>query len=234
MIALTGVLFEYAFRRARFYGVAMVCTMLVAVAAFALAWAFPRWPGDEALLTAIQSWQSPPLTAALGTLTRLGWYPVAAAVSLAVVAVLLWRRLRVDALLFTLAVASALLTHPLKALVSRPRPDMAIVETVPHDMGFPSGHAAFAILLCGALTLLIWQHVEDRWMRWGLTGALTLLVLGVGLSRVYLGVHWPSDVVGGYLFGASVLLPLGLLRSYLLRRLGWPSGEDTTFPKVGI
>ncbi|MDE2842309.1 MAG: phosphatase PAP2 family protein [Chloroflexota bacterium] len=234
MIALIGVLIEYAFRQARFYGAATVCTIPVAVAAFALAWAFPRWPGDEALLTAVQGWQSPPLTAALGTLTRLGWYPVSAAVSLAVVAVLLWRKLRVDALLFALAVASALLTHPLKALVGRPRPEMAIVEPAPHDMGFPSGHAAFAILLCGALIFLTWQHVEDRRLRWGFTAALVLLIVGVGLSRVYLGVHWPSDVVGGYLFGASVLLTLGLLRSYLLRRLGRSSGEDTTFPKVGI
>lgn len=234
MIALTGILIEYAFRRARFHGAALACTIPVTVAAFVLAWVFPRWPGDEALLSMIQSWQSPSLTAVLGTITRLGWYPVSAAVSTVVVMALLWRRLRIDALLFTVAVVSALLTHPLKALIGRPRPDTAIVVPVPHDMGFPSGHAAFAMLLFGMLIWLVWQHVEDRRAKWGLTGALTLLILGVGLSRVYLGVHWPSDVLGGYLFGVSVLALLGLARSYLARREGPASGGDTTFPKVGI
>lgn len=234
VIALTGLLIEYAFRRARFYGAAVVCTIPVAVAAFVLAWAFPRWPGDEALLTMVQSWQSPALTAVLGTLTRLGWYPVSAAVSLVGVVVLLWRGLRLDALLFTVAVASALMTHPLKAAVGRPRPDAAIVEPVPHDMGFPSGHAAFAILLGGMLIWLVWQHVENRRLRWALTAALVLLILGVGLSRVYLGVHWPSDVLGGYLFGAVVLALLTLARTYVARRERRASGGDTTFSKVGI
>lgn len=228
MIALTGILFEYAFRQARFYGVAAACTLPVAVVAFVLAWAFPRWPGDEALLATVQSWQSPAITAVLGTLTHLGWYPVSAAVSLTIGIVLLWRKLRVDVVLFAVAVSSALLTHPLKVLVGRPRPDMTIVVPVPHDMGFPSGHAAFAILLGGALIYLAWQHVEGRRVRWGLTGALTLLILGVGLSRVYLGVHWPSDVLGGYLFGASVLVILGLVRSCLARREVRESGDNTT------
>ena len=192
--------------------------ILLTAVVFVLAWAYPRWPGDEAILLTIQSWQSPLLTAALGTLTYLGWYPVAALVSAVAVAILVWRRHVADGLLFAVAVASALLTLPLKEFIGRPRPDFAIVESVPQSMGFPSGHAAFATLLGGMMIYLVWQHVEGRLLRWGLSGVLALLVLGVGLSRVYLGVHWPSDIIGGYLFGLSVLLILVKVKDYLVRR----------------
>ena len=208
--------------------------VLVTMVACVMAWAFPVWPGDEALLVAVQSWESPLLTTVFGTLTYLGWYPVAAAVSLAAVVALLWRRRVAEALLLSVAVSSALLTHLLKVLIGRPRPDFAIVEPVPHSMGFPSGHAAFAILLGGMLIYLAWRHVEDRRLRWGLGVALGALVLGVGVSRVYLGVHWPSDVAGGYLYGASVLVLLVSLKSWLERRRGREPALDTTFPKVGI
>ncbi len=196
----------------------ITATMLITVAAFVAAWAVPVWPGDEALLLAVQDWQSPLMTTALGAVSYLGWYPVAVALTLVSMAPLLWRRRVADALLLSVVVSSALATLGLKALVGRPRPDFAIVDQVPQDMGFPSGHAAFAILLAGVLIYLAWQHVENPRARWGLCAALALLVLAVGLSRVYLGVHWPSDVLGGYLFGATTLLVLIALRDYLNRR----------------
>ena len=131
-------------------------TAIVAVAA----WAVPVWPGDQAILAAVQGWQSPLLTAALGTLTYLGWYPVAALASAVAVVILLWRRWVMDALLFAVAVSSALLTLPLKELIGRPRPDYTIIESAPQSMGFPSGHAAFAILLGGMVIYLVWRGVE--------------------------------------------------------------------------
>ena len=194
--------------------------LLVTVVVYVLAWVSPKWPGDEAILATVQGWESPLLTAALNTLTYLGWYPVSAAVSAVAVAILLWRRHVADGLLFAVAVSSALLTLPLKEIIGRPRPDFAIVEPAPLSMGFPSGHAAFAMLLGGIVLYLVWQYVEGRWLRWGLGGALALLIFGVGLSRVYLGVHWPSDVIGGYLFGLSVLLVLVAARGYLERLRG--------------
>ena len=198
--------------------------VLVTAIAYLAAWAVPVWPGDEALLVAAQSWQSPLLTAAMGAVTYLGWYPVAAALTLASIAGLLWRKRAGDALLVAIAVSSALATHGLKALVGRPRPDFALVEPIPQNMGFPSGHAAFAILLGGVLIYLAWQHVENPRLRWAICAALGLLILAVGLSRVYLGVHWPSDVLGGYLFGATALALLIILKDCLERRLSRRSG----------
>ena len=191
--------------------------LLVTVAVCLAAWAFPVWPGDEKLLVYVQSWQSPLMTVALGSITYVGWYPVAAALTLASLAPLVWRKRVGDALLLVAAASSALATHGLKVLVGRPRPDYAIVEQVPQSMGFPSGHAVFAILLGGALIYLACQRVECPTQRRALCVILALLVLAVGLSRVYLGVHWPSDVLGGYLFGATALLVLIVLKDCLER-----------------
>lgn len=205
----------------------------MAVAAVA-AWAFPVWPGDEELLKAVQGWRSPTLTAIFKTVTLLGWYPVAAVVTLAaVVGMLLWRRLA-DAALVGFCSTAALGSHLLKDLIGRPRPDYAIIESAPQSMGFPSGHATFAILLGGALIYLAWRRVENRRLRWGLCAILAALILAVGLSRIYLGVHWPSDVMGGYLYGALMLALLVWLSDCIVERRRRRSGVDTTMPKVGI
>lgn len=197
---------------------AIIATVLVTMAAFLAARAVPVWPGDESLLVAVQNWRTPLLTATLSTITYVGWYPVAAALTLAGLVPLLWRKMVADAILLAAAASSALATHGLKVLVGRPRPDYAIVESVPQSMGFPSGHAAFASLLGGVLIYLVWQHVDNALLRWTGCVAVGLLVLAVGVSRVYLGVHWPSDVLGGYLFGATALLLLIPGKDYLEAR----------------
>ena len=200
----------------------------LAVMAFVLAWAFPVWPGDECVLVAVQGWRSPALDVVFRMLTYLGWYPVAVALTLVAMVLLLAQRRRVDALLLGIVVSSALLTHPLKVLLGRPRPDYAIIEPIPHGMGFPSGHATFAILMGGMVIYLAWRYTASTRVRWGMAAGLALLILGVGLSRVYLGVHWPSDVLGGYLFGGTILLVAAWLRDWVTVRRGQRSGENTT------
>ena len=80
------------------------------------------------------------------------------------------------------------------------------------------------MLLGGVLIYLVWQHVDNPLLRWTGCVALGLLVLAVGLSRVYLGVHWPSDVLGGYLFGAAALLLLIAVKDYMEARPGSKTG----------
>ena len=191
---------------------AVLLTALVCV----LAGAFPVWPGDELLLAAVQRGQGPALTAVFRVITLAGWYPVAFALTLAAVLPLLWRKRWPEALLVAVCASASLLTHVLKVLVGRPRPDYAIIDPIPHTMGFPSGHAAFALLLGGVLIYLIGQRVENRRLRLGLYAGLGLSILLVGLSRVYLGVHWPSDVLGGYLYGAAVLLVAVRVKNLLM------------------
>ena len=179
--------------------------VLLTAALFGLAAVFPVWPGDAALLAAVQDWRTPAGTALFQALTRLGWLPAAVAlVALTAVWLLLWRRWAAAALLLLAALPMAL-APLLKLPVGRPRPDYGEIESLTLSLSFPSGHAAFAALFGGFLIYLVWQHCGPGWRRYGLAGGLLLLILLVGFSRLYLGVHWPSDVVGGYLYGGVAL-----------------------------
>ena len=184
---------------------ALAC-VLACITAFIMAWYLPVWPGDQALLAAIQQWQSPPLTATLETMTHLGWYPVTGTLALVAMTTLLLNKHAGDALLMAMAIASAPAIHPLKDLIGRPRPDQAIIDHVHLSMGFPSGHAACAMLLGGALIYLTWQYVREPRLRLTIIAGLATLILAVGISRIHLGLHWPSDLLGGYFYGASVIL----------------------------
>lgn len=98
-----------------------------------------------------------------------------------------------------------LLQQGLKAAVDRDRP----VWTDPVDSAqyaaFPSGHALTATVVCGLLVWLLRAYGAGRGVQ-GVVGALAALsVLGVGVTRVWLGVHWPTDVLGGYLLGAFMV-----------------------------
>jgi undecaprenyl-diphosphatase len=87
----------------------------------------------------------------------------------------------------------------------RPTPDLVHVFSQPGDFSFPSGHTVHYVVFLGFLCFLTWVLVRPRLLRWPLLGVTGALVLLVGLSRVYLGAHWASDVLGGYLLGGALL-----------------------------
>jgi len=91
-----------------------------------------------------------------------------------------------------------------KWLVSRPRPRGG-------EYGFPSGHALGAAVFFGAVVYVLWTSDVSRALRWLGTLLACLLVLGVAASRVYLKVHWLSDVIGGLVGGVTYLLVVLLL-----------------------
>lgn len=120
------------------------------------------------------------------------------------VALLLALRDRAGALWLVLAFYSgAVLNHALKHLVQRPRPGQ--VESAVTDFASPSGHAAQATLLYGALLVLLWRHTASRAWRAATAAAAVLLVAAVCASRLVLQAHWFSDVIGGVLVGAAWL-----------------------------
>lgn len=103
----------------------------------------------------------------------------------------------------------------LKTLWDRTRPDAKIVHVAVETAGtsFPSGHAMGATALYGGLAALAWVHLDPRRTRLPLTVGLATIPIGVGISRVYLGAHWLSDVVAGTALGLFILIPL--VRRYL-------------------
>jgi undecaprenyl-diphosphatase len=113
----------------------------------------------------------------------------------------------------------------LKLAYGRPRPDLVphLVDVV--SASFPSGHAADSAIVYLTLAALIARTVPDRAVRLYLLSVAILLTLMIGASRVYLGVHWPSDVVAGWTFGAA----WALLCSAAYRRFN-PVAAQTANP----
>ena len=103
----------------------------------------------------------------------------------------------------------------LKELVGRARPDLWLTGPEPSGLSFPSGHATFAMVFGGLLIVFMGEAVSPAPTRRAIQLGLILLILAIGASRVYLGVHWPSDVIGGYLFGGVALLGLVYLRNVM-------------------
>ena len=92
----------------------------------------------------------------------------------------------------------------LKALFSRARPLDRLIEA--HGYSFPSGHAFASTVFYGMMLYLVWRLTERRWARALASVVCPLLILGVGLSRVYLNVHYLTDVLAGWLAGGAWLV----------------------------
>lgn len=125
--------------------------------------------------------------------------------------VLLWPRCRPFAVALPSAlVVGALLDVTLKVIVDRPRPPDALVGTALGS--FPSGHALTGVIFFGLLPPGVWIALRRRLVFWVSVPLSVVSALLVAMSRVYLGAHWPSDVVASMFIGAAVLL----LTEYLL------------------
>lgn len=119
-----------------------------------------------------------------------------------------------------------LLTFPLRALnallkavLESPRPPEALVSVTEyaHGFGFPSGHAMGAMVLYGTLFILAPYLTENRPVRLTIQAAALLMIALAGISRIYVGAHWPSDVIGAFLWGAMVLVAISLVARRWLR-----------------
>ncbi|MEU8701988.1 phosphatase PAP2 family protein [Streptomyces sp. NPDC048680] len=103
------------------------------------------------------------------------------------------------------SVLSSLLQQGIKAAVGRERPQWPDPVDSAHYAAFPSGHAMTAAVSCGLLLWLLHRRGAGPRMWRAALAAAWVSVLGVGVTRLYLGVHWPSDVLGGWLLGAALV-----------------------------
>ena len=155
-------------------------------------------PVSNALRGAGPSWARK----AMIDVTALGGGTVLTIVTIGAVAILLARRLALTATLVAAAVISGTTgSHLLKLVFARPRPPIAdrLIEVAGDS--FPSGHAANSAIVYLTLAALVTQVVPGRATRNTMLALAILLVGAIGISRVYLGVHWPSDVLAGWSFG---------------------------------
>ena len=121
-------------------------------------------------------------------------------------------------------VASTLLgviaSQILKAVIDRGRPDI-VPQLVPEVSGsFPSGHAMMSAIVYLTLGTMLARLEPEKTVRRFILGVAMALTVTIGLSRVYIGVHWPSDVLGGWALGALWVLAVSHILDWAVKRTG--------------
>jgi len=150
---------------------------------------------DDALLWRMRGLASPPLDAFFVLVSKLGYQWGVIPLDVLVVALLAWQRHWRNALFAATAfVGSAVLNLGSKQLFQRERPSLWESIAPESTFSFPSGHAMGSMTLAATVVFLAWP---TRWRRPALLAAALFVPL-VGLSRVHLGVHYPSDILGGW------------------------------------
>jgi membrane-associated phospholipid phosphatase len=170
----------------------------------------PRFPGDLYLTLYLQSLDNNSLLSFMKCVSMIfgGWFSVLVVVT---IGILVWWRIgRLEAIMILVGGLLTLVNAILKLAVSRPRPSSDLIRVLSPEQGysFPSGHALFAIVVLGLLAYYLYINVKGRALQTLVTVGLIALILLIGASRVYLGAHWPSDILGGYLVGGVLLTGL--------------------------
>jgi undecaprenyl-diphosphatase len=164
--------------------------------------------GDVSRTTHRWAVADPDVTQACRILTDWVWDPLTMRLLIAAVAVwLVWRRSAwwTAVWLVTASAVGTVLQQGLKAAVGRQRPVWPDPVDSAHYAAYPSGHALTATVVLGLLLWLLHRHGAGLALRRAAVAVAVVSVVGVGLTRVWLGVHWPSDVLGGWLMGATVV-----------------------------
>jgi membrane-associated phospholipid phosphatase len=169
---------------------------------------------DRQLYEALYAGHRPLLSGIARVLTFFGEPTVLIGAGFAVAAWLWWRgRARLALALLVIVLIGRVLGEVQKYTIARVRPDLEPHLVVVKTSSFPSGHATSSMIFY--LTLALALTAGTRWSRLAAGGAVVLSLL-IGTSRVMLGVHWPSDVIGGWAFGMLwVLLTLRLAERLL-------------------
>lgn len=175
---------------------------------------------DRVIMSFIQGLETPSLTAIMKFFTLMGSFKMIALIAIIVIIFLyIVLKHRSELILFTIVIIGArILNRFLKEFFQRTRPDFhRLIEIGGYS--FPSGHAMNAMAAFGILTFLLWRHILSRRGRTFLIVLSSLFILMTGISRIYLGVHYPSDIIAGYLAsGFWVAMAIWIYQKYKEKR----------------
>jgi undecaprenyl-diphosphatase len=162
---------------------------------------------DRSVIEAVRAEGLRGLLSPLRPITELGstWMVILVAIATLAVGVLVgpWLHGVIGAVTIGL---TSLANGALKDLIARARPDLLEPIITERGFSFPSGHSILGMVAWGILAVLVWRSRLPSGVRRGVVAALGVVVLLVGVSRVWLGVHYPTDVLAGWTGGAVIVL----------------------------
>jgi membrane-associated phospholipid phosphatase len=199
-----------ALYRARRNNLLFVTALISYLALAVMAYFTNYFAWDKKIEDAIQRATLPGFHELMIGLSILGdrWIPFALVIVVSLLLIGFRKRLEGIVCLSGVALGAAL-NGLTKVIVARPRPDQSLVQVLAqynHD-SFPSGHTFFFVEFFGFLFFILYiTPLNRRRLRQSFLAALGALIAFIGVSRVYMGAHWPSDVIGGYLAGTLWLV----------------------------
>ncbi len=178
------------------------------------------FPGDQGITHTLQKQKNPWLRNLMIAVSEPGFPRFSVPLTTGIAGVFWFLRFRLEAIFLVLSTTSNLLNFLVKRLIKRPRPTQELVTVVHviNEPSFPSGHVMHYLNLFGMLTYFLATNWRSGRLRNSLIGVCTSLIALIGPSRVYLGAHWPSDVMAGYVYGG---LWFGGLMAGYLRLKAW-------------
>ncbi|HCQ30865.1 TPA: hypothetical protein DIU27_00585 [Candidatus Collierbacteria bacterium] len=164
---------------------------------------------DLAISRQLQSFHNPIFSTAMILVSEVGNDHNLEIIVVLAMSLLFFTGLKAEAVKTALlTVASATAGSLAKSFINRPRPDMELVyiQGVYQDKSFPSLHVLTFTVFFGYMLYLAIYKVRTKWLQLFISLSAIILILTIGISRIYLGAHWASDVAGGYLLGAAFLI----------------------------
>jgi undecaprenyl-diphosphatase len=189
------------------------------------------FPGDMTITRRLQKQRNPLFHSFMYWVSQVGFWQFSLPQSIGIAGIFWALRFRLEAIFLLLTTSSNLLNAIIKRIIKRPRPDKQLVTVVRilNEPSFPSGHVMHYTNFYGLLIYLLATNWRSGRLRNALIGICTSLILCIGPSRIYLGAHWPSDVMAGYIYGG---LWFGGLMALYLRVKAWVHPTIGKTPEV--
>lgn len=189
------------------------------------------FPGDRAITRNLQKNRNPWLRRFMIAISEPGFPRVGIPLTFSIAGIFWALRFRLEALFLLFSSSSTILNWIVKRLIKRPRPtsELVTVARVINEPSFPSGHVMHYMNWFGLLTYFLATNWRSGRLRNTLIAICTSLILLVGPSRIYLGAHWPSDVLAGYIYGG--LWFSGVMALYL-RVKAWIHPQQGKTPQI--
>lgn len=189
------------------------------------------FPGDRSITHTLQRQENPWFRRLMLGVSEFGFPKLSIPLTAGVIAIFWALRFRLEALFILLTSTTTLLNYLVKSIIKRPRPTQELVTVVRviNEPSFPSGHVMQYTNFFGLLIYLLATNWRSGRLRNALITTCAALIIFIGPSRVYLGAHWPSDVMAGYVYGG---LWFGGIMALYLRIKSWIHPTAGKTPQV--